>query len=108
LSRAVVLNSYDGREITAVGNQGPTDTASLEEFGHRADATYERYVKPNVSTGDAGKFVALDVSTGKYAIDADELAAEDRLLSVAPQASVWLTRVGSRSAHRLGRTVITG
>jgi len=83
----------------------PEDAKSLEEFGHRADAVYDKYVKSSVSSADAGKFVALDVETGEYEIDADELVAEDRLLELHPGAEVWLTRVGSRTAHRLGRTI---
>lgn len=91
--------------MTKADSSRPEDAKSLGEFGRRADATYDAYVKPNVSPDDVGKFVALDVETGQYEIDADELAAEDRLLELVPSASVWLARVGSRTAHRLGRTV---
>lgn len=90
--------------MTKADQRGPKEAAKLEGFGRRADAVYDKYVKPQVSPADEGKFVALDVDTGKYQIDADELAAEDRLLEQLPGASVWLTRVGSRAAHRLGRT----
>jgi len=34
-----------------------------------------------VTQSDEGKFVAIDIETGDYEIDADELAAYDRLLS---------------------------
>jgi len=75
---------------------------SREEFGRRADEVYGRYVKPTVTLADEGKFVALDVDTGAYEIDDDELSAIDRLEDRQPRAAVWLTRVGSRYALRLG------
>ena len=80
----------------------PDDAASREEFGRRADAVYDRCVKPNVTPADEGKFVAIDVDTGLYEVDDDELVALDRLQVRRPDASVWLARVGSRYAHRLG------
>lgn len=89
-------------QMTDASRRWPTDAASLEEFGRRADAVYDKYVKPNVTAAQEGKFVALDVDTGAYEIDDDELTAMDRLEARQPGAAVWLTRVGSRYAHRLG------
>lgn len=79
------------------------DDGSREEFARRAGAAYDTHVKPNVRAADEGKFVALDVDTGAYEIDGDELSAMNRLEQHHPQAAVWLTRVGSRYAYRLGR-----
>ncbi len=42
------------------------------------------------------------IESGAYEIDADELAASDRLLARKPDAQMWLRRVGSRYAHRFG------
>lgn len=91
--------------VPETNQQWPDDSERLDEFGRRADAVFERRVKPNLGPADEGKFVALDVSTGNYEIDADELTAEDRLLELNPSAAVWLTRVGSRAAHRLGGVI---
>jgi len=46
--------------------------------------------------------VAIDIETGAYELDADELAASDRLLARIPNAQIWLCRVGSRYARRFG------
>ena len=88
--------------MTNADQRWPKDAVSREEFGRRADEVYDRYVKPTVTPADEGKFVALDVDTGAYEIDDDELSAIDRLEDRQPRAAVWLTRVGSRYAHRLG------
>ncbi|MBI2916506.1 MAG: hypothetical protein HYY01_00795 [Chloroflexi bacterium] len=75
---------------------------SKKEFARKGDEFYERYVRPHLEEGDEGKFVAIDIETGDYEIDASELAASDRLLARNPGAQVWLTRVGSRYVRRFG------
>ena len=75
---------------------------SKEEFARRGDELYALAVRPRISPDDDGKFVAIDVETGAFEIDADELTAIDRLTSRHPDAAVWLTRVGRRYAHRFG------
>ncbi len=71
-----------------------------EEFARLGDAIYERSVVPQASPGDQGKFVAIDIVSGEYDIDRDELAATDRLLARHPDAQIWLRRIGSRYSHR--------
>ena len=75
---------------------------SKEEFAHRGDAIYESDVHPNLKPDDEGKFVAIDIDTSEYEIDADELTACDRLRARRPEAQVWMVRVGSRFLHRFG------
>jgi hypothetical protein len=73
------------------------------EFGRRGDALYERDVRPRVEPAHLGEFVAIDIGTGDFEVDPDELAAVDRLRARRPDAAVWLRRVGERAAHRFGR-----
>lgn len=75
---------------------------SKEEFARRGDTIYERNIQPHIDAGDTGKFVAIDLNTGAYEIDADELVASDRLYARHPDAQIWLTRVGSGYARRFG------
>jgi hypothetical protein len=75
---------------------------SKEEIARRGDAIYERTVSPLLQPDDQGKFVVIDIETGEYEVDVDELAASDRLLARLPNAQVWLRRVGSRYARRFG------
>ncbi len=76
---------------------------SKEEFAQRGDAIYERDIRPRLQPEDKGKFVLIDIETGAYEIDANELVASDRLLARYPEAQVWMVRVGSRYVHRLPR-----
>ncbi|MDE2822501.1 MAG: hypothetical protein OXK79_03240 [Chloroflexota bacterium] len=73
-----------------------------EEFARRGDAIHDRDVGPLVRPEDDGKFVVIDIETGAYEIDRDELAASDRLLARRFDAQTWTRRVGSRYARRLG------
>jgi len=73
-----------------------------EEFALRGDSIYERQVRPQVEAGHGGEFVVIDIETGAYEVDRDELAASDRLLARVPNAQIWLRRVGSRYARRFG------
>jgi hypothetical protein len=75
---------------------------SKEEFARRGDAIYESQLGPILEKGNEGKFVAIDIETGAYEVDEDELAASDRLLARVPDAQIWLRRIGSRYAHRFG------
>jgi hypothetical protein len=75
---------------------------SKEEFARRGDATYERDIRPRLKAEDRDKFVALDIESGAYEMDADELTACHRLRERIPEAQIWLVRVGSRYVHRFG------
>jgi hypothetical protein len=75
---------------------------SKEEFARRGEAIYERDVRPHLKAAQDGHFVAIDIETGAYEVDRDELAASDRLLARVPGAQTWLQRVGSRYARRFG------
>jgi hypothetical protein len=75
---------------------------SKEEFARRGDELYERVLRGSLESGNEGRFVAIDIETGNYEIDADELTASDRLLARVPNAQIWLRRIGSRYAHRFG------
>lgn len=75
---------------------------SKEEFARRGDDIYERDIRPKLRPDDKGKFVLIDIETGEYEIDADEMAASDRLLARHPKAQVWMVRAGSRYVRRFG------
>ncbi|MDP6455126.1 MAG: hypothetical protein QF898_17625 [SAR202 cluster bacterium] len=73
-----------------------------EEYARLGDQAYKNYVCPHIDSGDDGKFVAIDIETGDYEIDAEELAASDALVARNPEAQVWLVRVGSDYTRRFG------
>jgi hypothetical protein len=75
---------------------------SKESFAQRGDEIYEREIHPQLAGAQEGCFVAIDIETGAYEIDADEIAASDRLRLRHPDALVWLRQIGSRYARRFG------
>lgn len=79
---------------------GPRYT--MDEFEQRGDAIYEADVLPHLKPEDQGKAVAIDIETGAYEIDADEIAAVDRLYARLPDAQPWMRRVGSSSFRHFG------
>ena len=80
----------------------PQPRYSKEEFAQRGEAIYKRDIEPLVGDGEQGGFVAIDIETGQYEIDAEETAASDRLLARLPNAQTWLRRIGSPYIRRFG------
>lgn len=75
---------------------------SPNEFAQRGHIFYEQKVEPYVTKADDGKFVAIDIETGVFEIDADDYTATERLSQRQPNAQIWLCRVGQRTAYRIG------
>ena len=74
---------------------------SLEEIGRLGDEAIARFVTPNVKPEDDGKFVAIDIDSGDYELDEDDLGAINRLRARCPSAEVWLGCVGQPSAYKM-------
>jgi hypothetical protein len=85
-----------------VGQTSRQRRYSREEVARRGDEIYEREVLPRLSAADEGKYALIDIETGAYEIDRDEVSASDRLLARHPDAQVWMRQVGSRYARRFG------
>jgi hypothetical protein len=75
---------------------------SKEEFARRGDAIYDNNLRSILEKTNEGKFVAIDIETGAYEVDGNELAAADRLLARVPNAQIWVRRIGSRYARHFG------
>jgi len=73
-----------------------------EEFARRGDQVYETQVRPHLKAEDQGKFAAVDIETGAYEVDVDELAACDKLTARLTEAQIWMVKVGSLYVHRFG------
>lgn len=51
---------------------------SKEEFAQQGDRIYETQVRPKVEAGNHGKIVAIDLETGDFEVDANEIVACNR------------------------------
>lgn len=74
-----------------------------EEFAPLGQEIYERRVKPLLTPDDDGKYVAIDIATEDFEIDADEWDALVRLRRRGPVPRIYLLRVGKpyRMSFRL-------
>jgi hypothetical protein len=72
------------------------------EIARRGQEIYEQQLRPKVEAGNEGKFVVIDLNTGAYEIDADDLTASERLLARHPDAEIYGLRIGYPAAYRLG------
>ena len=74
-----------------------------EEFARRGDEIYNRDIRPLVETEEnKGKFVAIDIETGAWEMNADEINAGNRLFAQVPDAQTWMVRVGYGCLRRFG------
>lgn len=79
-------------------------TDNLAEDARRGQEAFDHYVLPTLQPEDDGKFVAIDIQSGSYEIDADDYLATGRLLAQLPAARIWLMRAGQEAAYRMRRS----
>jgi hypothetical protein len=79
-----------------------TSELSAEEIVRLGEAIYDRELKHRLEPAHRGEFVAIHVVNGDYFVDPDEDAAMDAALAKYPGEVFYMTRVGSRAAHRIG------
>jgi hypothetical protein len=76
-------------------------TYTTEEVVRDGREIYEREVRAQVETSHDGEFVVVDVTTGAWEVDEDDVAASERLLAKNSDAVLYFARVGRRAAYRL-------
>ena len=66
-----------------------------------AEAFYEKELLPKLLATAKGKILVLDIESGDYEVDADLLAASDRLQARRPGAFEYAFRVGYPAVGKL-------
>ena len=61
-----------------------------------------------LAIGQGGKIVALDTQSADFELDTDLLTAGDRLRARHPEAAIWFTRVGYKTAFAVGGALTRG
>ena len=72
------------------------------EIVQRGQALYEDKIRAKVGAGNKGKLLVINVETGEYEMDADDLAAGERAKARFPDAPLFTMRIGYSAAYRLG------
>jgi hypothetical protein len=73
-----------------------------EETALLGDAIYERDIRAQVEPHRNGEIVAIDVESGAWEIDSDQMTAAHRLEERQPGAIIWVLRAGSRYLTKFG------
>ncbi len=79
----------------------PSTKRTLNELAGLGADIFDRRIRPSLSAEDDGKFVAIDVESGDYEIDADDYSVLARLRVRKPEADVWLMRAGFPAAYKM-------
>jgi hypothetical protein len=77
------------------------DAERRAEIARRGQEAFERHVRPKLGPEDENKYVAIDIETGDYEIDADDYIVCRRMRDRYPAERLWLVRVGHRAAATL-------
>jgi hypothetical protein len=73
------------------------------EIVRRGWALYDARIRSEVEAEHDGRFLVIDVDSGRYVLADEELEAFDRARETMPGGTFYLMRVGRRAAHRIGR-----
>lgn len=79
---------------------------SSDEFARRGEAIYAEKIEPTLTLEDEGKAVAIDIETGEYEIDEDELLASVRLRRRIPDPQIWGVRIGYEAVDSFGPPLV--
>ena len=75
---------------------------SPQEIAERGEAIYEQDIRDGLATDTIGMHLVLDIETGEYEIDPDDLEATKRMMEKHPHAVLYGLRIGYPAAYRLG------
>lgn len=95
VSRSLILSSTPRNRISVNKRR-----FSKEEFARRGDAIVEGKVRPNLPQADEDKFIAIDIETGEYELDKNEMKAVDRLRKRVSDPQIWLVHITLGCLHR--------
>lgn len=77
-------------------------TYTESEIAQRAQALYDQQIRPHVEADHKGKFVVVEVNTGDYEMDREDIVALKRAEAKHPDGRFFILRVGFRTAYHMG------
>lgn len=75
---------------------------SAQETVQRGEEWYEREIRARVEPEHRGKYLVLDIETGKYEIGTEYHPLAQRMLVQKPDAALCVLRIGYPVAGRIG------
>jgi hypothetical protein len=73
-----------------------------QEIARIAEEIYQRDICPKLMPQDKGKYLTLDIESGDYEVDDDDLSGEKRLRARRPDGVFFGFRIGYTTAYTLG------
>jgi hypothetical protein len=73
-----------------------------DQVQSKGEALYQQRLRSQVEKDNKGRYLVLDIETGEFEIDDDDLTATKRILSRQPKAVLYGLRIGYPTAYRLG------
>ena len=92
--------------LLALRHEKNASCASLLALRHERNVSWApllAFRRPELDEQEHGKFLVVDIETGDYELDADELQALKRAKAKKPEAVLYMLRLGYPTAYRLGR-----
>jgi hypothetical protein len=75
---------------------------SKEETARLGNEIYGRDIRAQVEPHRNGEVVAIDIESGDWEVDPDEITAAHRLKGRRPGATMWVLRAGLQYLARFG------
>jgi hypothetical protein len=80
----------------------PRTQYTQEEIARIAEEIYRREIRDKVMPQHKGRFLTLDIESGDYEIDDDDLSGEKNLRARHPDGVFFGFRIGYKEAYALG------
>ncbi len=74
----------------------------IEDLARRGEEYYDKFLRAKLEPGHRGEYLYLDVETGEYELDADEVAAMERATARHPDSVFYILRVGYPASVYIG------
>ena len=80
----------------------PYENYSADEVESRGEEIYARRIRKIVEPGNHGRFIVIDIQSGDFEVDDNDLQATKRALARHPEGVFYGLRIGYPTAYTLG------
>ena len=80
----------------------PPPNLTPEEIADLGEKIYREKIRPTLTEADIGKFVHIDVNSGEYEIDDDDITGDKKLCARVSEPRIYGMRVGYSAAYFMG------
>jgi hypothetical protein len=84
----------------------PRTQYTEEAIARIAEEIYRRDIRPKVMPQHKGKFLALDIESGDYAIEEEDWRAGEAIRARRPEGIFFFFRIGYTSAYAIGAKMV--